>query len=486
MAGIGFELKKIYKKKNIYSLLQGIGYSTVVSIGPTIVTIVIILLMYKLLNMSDVEYSKRELLSSTILYSFIFPLIVSTPFNAILSRYIADKIFQRKMEDILPSYYVGIVLTVCLQAILSAPFCIRLYLISDLGAFFVFSSYCLMMIIVIMFYSMIYLTATKDYKIITLNFTIGMLFALAFGFLFVKILKWNVIEGVLYALTIGFFYISAGEFSYIKRYFGENSGNYKESLSYILGFKRLFLSGLFYALGLYCHNFVFWTSELSVVVADSYHTAPTYDMATYLAMLTNISSMVIFIVLAETSFHDRYQVYSEAIIRSTLRDIEKAKNDMFRLLIQQISFVVQVQAIITCIIFLLIIIFMPSFGFSGITMELYPTLTAGYYVIFIMYCNIVFLYYFADMTGAFLTSFLFFLVVFVGSIIASHFSIRWYGMGTFAGALVGWTFSFFRIRQIERNFDVYIYQKGSIIASVKRKIPSGIAYQKKPRNKKNR
>jgi uncharacterized membrane protein len=479
MAGIGFELKKIYRKKNIVNILHGIGYSTMVTVGPTIITILVIMAMYRLLRLSHVSYADRELLSSTALYAFIFPLIISTPFNSVLSRYIADKIFEQKLDDILPSYYVGIVLTVSIQAMLAIPFYLHLYIVSDCGAVFVFVSYCLSMVVLIIFFSMIYLTATKNYKIITFNFLFGMLLALFLGLVFVNVLQYNTINGVIYALTIGFFFIAAGEFSYIRRCFNVNSRCYRESLSYLFQMKRLFFSGLFYALGLYVHNFVFWTTDLSVVVKDSYISAPTYDVATYLAMLTNISLMVIFIVKVETSFHNRYKIFSEAVIGATLRDIEKAKNDMFRLLVQQISYVAQVQAIITCAIFLIVIIFFEGFGFSGITMALYPTLALGYFVIYIMYCNIIFLYYFADMNGAFFTSLLFFLGVLAGSIVASHLSIRWYGLGTLIGAWIGWTFSFFRIRYIERNMVKFIFLNGTIIKLSRRNIPSPTVYIKK-------
>lgn len=479
MAGIGFELKKIYRKKHIVNLLQGMGYSTIVTVGPTLISILVILAMYRILRLSNISYADRELLSSTVLYAFIFPLIISSPFNSVLSRYIADKVYERKLDDILPSYYVGIVLSVSVQSVLAIPFYIHLYIASDCGAFFVFVSYCLSMIMLIIFFSMIYLTSTKDYRIIALNFLLGMLIALALGVIFVNVLHYNTIHGVLYALTIGFFYIAIGEFSYIRRYFNGNSRCYKDSLFYMFTFKRLFFSGLFYSLGLYVHNFVFWTTDLSVRVKESYISAPSYDVATYLAMLTNISFMVIFIVKVETSFHDRYKTYSEAVIGATLRDIKKAKNDMFRLLIQQISYVAQVQSIITCSIFLIVIIFFEGLGFSGITMALYPTLVLGYFVIYIMYCNIIFLYYFADMNGAFLTSLFFFLGVLAGSMVASHLDIRWYGLGTLIGAWIGWTFSFFRIRYIERNLDKHIFLKGTIIKSSWRNMPSPTVYSKK-------
>ncbi len=55
MAGIGFELKKIYKKNHLYNILQGIGYSTIVTVGPTLITIGTILFMHRLLGVMIYE-----------------------------------------------------------------------------------------------------------------------------------------------------------------------------------------------------------------------------------------------------------------------------------------------------------------------------------------------------------------------------------------------------------------------------------------------
>ncbi|HCX64419.1 MAG TPA: hypothetical protein DHN33_04320, partial [Eubacteriaceae bacterium] len=277
---------------------------------------------------------------------------------------------------------------------------------------------------------------------------------------------------------IGFFFIATGMFAYLKRYFKESSKNYKEVFRYFATFKRLFFSGLFYIVGLFCHNFIYWFSPLRIVVEDSYISAPAYDMATFLAMLTNISTMVIYIVLVETKFHDRYQIYSESIVRATFKDIEKAKNDMFRLLTQQISYLVQVQAIITSILFLLAVIFLPSFGFSGIIMEVYPALAAGYFVLFVMYANLIFLYYFNDMTGAFFTSAFFLIGVILSTLVLRETSMRFYGAGVFIGAFIGWTISFFRLRYLERHFDGYIFRQGKILEETSEEMPSPISYAK--------
>ena len=78
MAGIGFELKKIYRKEGIARSAVGIMYSTLVTIGPMVLVVGAIMLMYLLLGISDVNYADRELLSTTILYTFTFSIILTS------------------------------------------------------------------------------------------------------------------------------------------------------------------------------------------------------------------------------------------------------------------------------------------------------------------------------------------------------------------------------------------------------------------------
>ena len=388
MAGIGFELKRIYKKRNLKNMLQGIGYSTVVTVGPTILTIAAILISYKLLGISRESFADRELLSSMILYSFIFPFMITTPINTVWSRYIADKIFNEQFEDILSSYYVGLVVVAAIGALLGVPFLVRSWFVSDITIRFLFTGYCLYMALIVVFFTMTYLSATKDYKIITLYFFLGLLFGVLVAFFLVRSGD-ALIDAILTGLAVGFFVIAVGQFTYVRRYFRVFSKNYKECLQYVWRYKLLFLSSFFYVFGLYIHNFVSWTTRMAVVVKNTFLSAPPYDMASYLAMMTNISTMVIFIVIVETDFHDRYQIYSEAVLRSTLKEIRKAKEDMFRLLGNQIAYIVEIQAILSCLIFLIVEIFFPLMGFSGEIIQIYPVLAVGYLAIFIMYCNIV-------------------------------------------------------------------------------------------------
>lgn len=102
MAGIGIKLQKIYEKKTILAYLTGFGYSAVVTVAPMFVVIGTVMLMSQLLGYENVGYARRGLFSGTLLYIFIFSLLTAAPFNAVLSRYMSDVIYEERYEDIRP------------------------------------------------------------------------------------------------------------------------------------------------------------------------------------------------------------------------------------------------------------------------------------------------------------------------------------------------------------------------------------------------
>lgn len=478
MAGIGFELKKIYRKEGISRSLLGAAYSSLVTIGPMIIVIAVILVMYAVLGTSSVGFADRELLSSTILYVFIFSVILTAPFNSVFSRYLADKIYAEETQHILPSYYTGLLCCSAIATAAAIPVLLSLRFRGGVGLPYILAAYVLWISCVILFFSVTYLHATKDYKVIALFFLIGMLLAFGLAVLFWKLCGVEVIHAILYGLAIGFFAIAFLQFSYIKRYFRTSSNAYTECLAYIWKYKTLFLANFFYMLGLYVHNFIFWTTDMRLHVANTFYTHQAYDMATCLAMFTNISTMVIFTVMAETRFHDSYQHYMESVTGGTYRLIEKNKNIMFRTLSQQIGQVFGIQIAITAVIYLIVIIFFPTLGFSGMTMKIYPVLAVSYLGIFMMYGNIIYLYYFNDLGGSLFTCVLFFAGTFVGTLFSQNWSIPYYGAGSLIGMLCGFSFSFFRIRYLERNFEAHIFCNYKIIDTMNSSHKGKVVYRR--------
>lgn len=123
---------------------------------------------------------------------------------------------------------------------------------------------------------------------------------------------------------------------------------------------------------------------------------------------------------------------------------------MFRQLSSELMTLARLQFMISVVIYLICVIFLPQEGFSGMTMKIYPSLAVGYFILFLMYAEIIFLYYFDDLTGAILTAIVFCLVTWIGNLIATHLPAVWYGAGVIAGSFAGWSVAFARLRWVEK------------------------------------
>lgn len=479
MAGIGVKLNKIFSKNTITTNLMGFGYSTVITIAPMFLVIMAVILMQMFLGFSKIGYAERELYSCTVLYIFVFAMLTASPFNAVLSRYMSDVIYEERYEDILPCYYAGLILNIVFSCIAGIPFCVREYIVGQVELPFVFAGYCGYVSLVLVFYSMLYLSICKDYRKISFFFFIGMGTTLLFSLLFVFVLKLEVTYAMLISLDIGFMLIASLELALVRSYFRNNSGKYREVLLYFKKNWQLVASNFFYTLGMYIHNFVFWTTDMRMVVAKSFVSMTTYDMATCIAMFTNISSSVIFISRIEMYFHERYKNYSEAVIGGRGMDISNAKDRMFGQLADELMNLVRIQFIVSVVVFFLCIILLPQFGFGGLVMQIYPCLAAGYFILFVMYAAIIFLYYYNDLKGALATAFLFCLCTMIGAVFATKLTPIWYGIGPVIGSVVGWSVAYSRLRYMEKNLDIHIFCNGSIMKKGHGKKPSNKVYERK-------
>lgn len=463
MAGIGVKLNKIYSKKTMLTSLIGVGYSAVITVVPMLLVIAAVMLMEPLLGVSKLNYAVRELYSCTVLYIFIFGLLTAAPFNAVLSKYLSDVIYEETYQDILPCYYVGLLLNLVFSSLIGIPFCVWQYVSGKIEIGFIFAGYCGYVIMVIVFYSMLYLSICKSFGKITWFFLVGMLLALLFAGLFVYVFHLEITISMLVALDIGFLVIASLEFAQIKSYFRYSSRKYKEVLLYLGKYWQLVLTNFIYMLGVYIHNFVFWSTDLKMVVADCFYSAPDYDMASCLGMLTSASATIIFISRVEMKFHGTYKGYSEAVIGGRGMDIESAKKRMFRQMSAELSHLVQVQFVISVVIFFLFIIFLPRLGFSGVAIQIYPGLAVGYFVWFIMNAALIFQYYFSDLSGALLSASSFCVATLFGSFVAAKLPVMWYGTGLIFGSLVGFTVAYCRLHKIEKTLDVHIFCNGTIM-----------------------
>ncbi len=476
MAGIGVQLNRIFDKHTLTASLYGIGFSFVNTIAPMLVVIGCLFGMYRVLGFDQVGYLERETFSSSILYIFIFSLLTSSPFNSVLSKFQTDRIYEQYYEDIRPCVFVGTITNLTLSSLIAIPFYIYEVVIGQVAIYYVFTTYMAYLGLTLTFSSMVYNSILKQYKKVSLYFLSSMVVTFLLSLIFRFLLKFSITYSMLLALSIGFLLIASLEIGNVMRYFPANSRKYGDVLHYYKVYWRLIVSNFLYTLGLFIHNFVFWTHPTHLVVRDTYVCNQSYDMATCLAMFTNISASVLFISRVEMHFHDRYKDYTQAVIGGKLDSIEKTKKRMFRGLSSQLLSLTHIQFIVSVVVYLIAIVILPIIGFSGMIMEIYPQLAVGYFIAFLMYSELLFLYYFDDLKGAVINGVIFACVTLAGSLLATQLSAIWYGAGFTAGAFCSFTFSYFRLRWIEKNLDSHVFCRGTVLKQVYEEMPRADVY----------
>lgn len=464
MAGIGFELKKLFKKEGVFSTIFAGIYATAVTVGPTIIVILALNIMYMLPPYIGISYHDKEVLSSTILYVFIFALILASPINIILSRYVADEIYREDYDSIFSAVETGSVLIAVFVALMGVPFGFAMYFVGNLPLYYIFMAYVFFAALSFTFYYMTFITVLKEYRKITYSFlgslTIGVLVVL----LEVYIFGISIVDAILFGLMLSFLLIAMLLLTFIKKSFVRHNHNSREIFSYIKKGWWLIFANALYIWGLYIHNFVFWfRSEYQVVVANVFISAPTYDVATYLAMLSNISILVIFVVNVETKFHTAYKAYCESVIGASGKDIRRAKQKMIETLRRETIYIVQIQAIVNIIIFIAAMAIFPKVGIGGVIMSMYPVLSIGYMLLYLVQCMMIYLFYLDDQRGAPMVGIAFFLGTFFGSLFAVKLSAPLAGLGVVIGGACGFTTAFFRIRYKLMHLDQHIYGRGKVV-----------------------
>lgn len=464
MAGIGFELKRLFKKRGVFSTIFAGAYATIVTIGPNLIVILALNLMYLLPPYAEMSYHDREVLSSTILYIFIFALILVSGVNILLSKFMADKVYNEDYNGIASAVEVGNLLVAGLTALLGIPFGCAMYWVGQFPLYYIFIAYLLFSALSFTFFYMSIITIMKEYRKITYSFLGSLTASVLLAYVCVYRELAPVRDVILLSLAVGFTLIAMLMNTCIQRTFPVHGEKGWELLSGLKKTLPLILANVFYVLGLYVHNFVFWfRSDFSVVTANVFRSAPTYDMATYLAMLSNISIQVIFVVNVETKFHTAYKIYCESVVGAADKDIRRAKRDMIETLRRETLYIIQIQSIVNILVYLGAIAVLPKLGIEGLVLTMYPVLSVAYMIIYLVQCLMIYLYYLNDVSGAITVGFTLLAGAMIGSLIAVKLPPAQAGLGAAFGGLCAFTVSFFRIRYILIHLDDHIFGQGRIV-----------------------
>ena len=105
MAGVGFELKKLFKARTATGKLKAYSASLVITTGPFILLAGLMLAIQGPVCPPRVPKVESDLFIGTTVYAFVFSQILSSGFVTVQTRYLADCLSEKRYGDITASLF---------------------------------------------------------------------------------------------------------------------------------------------------------------------------------------------------------------------------------------------------------------------------------------------------------------------------------------------------------------------------------------------
>jgi len=453
MAGIGFELRKLFRKEGMLNNLRAYAYSSMTTVGPMILCMSLIIILQRLMSFYQASYLDWELYIATVSYCFIFSIVVTSGISLVVTRYVADCLYTKQFSKLMSSFYGVLSIIVPIASIIAAIFLSQV----DGSLAYKFSAFFFFVFLVMIWIQGVYLSALKDYTRIARSFLSGALVAVLVAWVLMEYFSISPIVGAFIGLDAGFLAICLLTGIHMHHKFPKaDSGSYYEFLQHMKKYPALFISGMLIYSGVYLHNFVYWFSENGQVIGGAYRVFMFYDVPVFFAYLTVLSTLIAFVVSVETSFFEKFRhYYLNVSAAGTIQDIQNAKNQMQKTLMREISFLMEIQLLVTILSLGAGMLLLPRIGFTMQQLDLFIILALAYYLFIMLFSFVHVLMYFDDRKGVLWTGLLF-AVLNAGCTIVTM-KLGYDGLGMFIASFLSLLVVGARLLYVLRNIDYYTF-----------------------------
>lgn len=455
MAGIGFELKKLFSRKGLIATIRAYGYAAIVTAGPMILGFLLLLSAMFLADLSGASRHNRELLVSMLTHALLASLVVTSLFSMLTTRFCADMLYEKKHDRLMPSFYGSIAIMLALGGI---GYGIFLYF-SGIRLLYQVLSFVFFMVMIVVWTEINYLTMLKNYRGILLAFAVSLVLALLLGALLIWVFHIEAVTALMSAITVGYGIMVLWYFFLLVRYLPEGFGTSMRFLSWFDTTPQLGFTGFFVTLGLFGHLVImWWASRLQVRVEGLFYGAPTYDVPAIFAFFSILITTVNFVTSVETRFYPRYKEYFSLFNDGgSIENLNEAEDNMFRVLSEEIGYLALKQLFSTLLFIILGTILLPQLplGFNNEMLRIFRTLCVGYAFYAIGNSIMLVSQYFADMNGSLLDGLVFALFSNGASLLLSLVFHAYYGFGFLIGSalfcVVAWLRLCAYLRKLKYN-----------------------------------
>ncbi|HEU4622794.1 MAG TPA: exopolysaccharide Pel transporter PelG [Burkholderiaceae bacterium] len=389
MAGIGFALRKLTRRNTLTGLFQAYAYAGIISSGPWILSILGILVIGLMSATVVVPQVLITHFQVSVTYLIACSLILTGLVQLAFTRFVADRTFEKRESLILPNF-VAITLVVTVVGGVVGMFVV-LVLFRGLALYYRLMMLAGFVILCNIWITTIFLSSIKQYRAVVLlylgGYTVSVVAALA--------LRGQGLHGLLTGFVIGQAVLLVGSVAIILRNYPPSDRLMSfEVLDKKLIFPSLIWTGLFYNLGVWIDKFMFWfRDETGHAVIGPLRASLIYDLPIFLAYLSIIPGMAIFLVRLETDFVEHYDAFYTAVREGgSLGVIEQHRNGMVESVRLGLFDIVKVQTVTTLVLLLVGPALLRAMGITDLYLPLLliDTIGAGLQVVLLGLMNVFF------------------------------------------------------------------------------------------------
>jgi uncharacterized membrane protein len=388
MAGIGFEIRKLLRKESYTGLLQAYAYAGIISSGPWVLSIIGILvigLMSATVVVPNVLITQFQV---SVTYLMVTSLIFTGAAQLGFTRFIADRLFEKKDDLVLPNFN-GVLLAVMasggvlalLAVVYLFPHQSDMYRVLMLAGFVILCG---------IWVATIFLSGMKMYKEIVQLFALGYAITVASAYA----LRPLGMEGLLFGFVLGHFVLFTGMILMtLGEYPSERFIGFEFARRGAM-FPTLIATGLIYNLGIWADKLQFWFyPDTSQAVIGPLRASLIYDMPIFLGYLAIIPGMAVFLVRIETDFVEYYMKFFDAVREGGSLDyIEQLRDEMVFTIRQGIYEIIKIQSMAVLVVFVAGPTLLDFLGISRLYLSLLyvDVVAAGLQVVLLGLLNIFF------------------------------------------------------------------------------------------------
>ena len=341
MAGIGFALRKLMVRNTYGGLLQAYAYASVIGSGPWLLSILGILVIGV---MSAPVVYPAELVTqfqTSVTYLIAFSLVLTGPLQLGFTRYVADLVYAHEDARIVPNF-LGMLSFVTMAAGALGALIGTLWL-RELSLAYAVLMLVGFVVLCNLWVATILLSGLKEYNCIAAlygtGYGISVLGALGlrpFG-----------LEGLLAGFVLGQMVLLAGMVLFVIRTYRSEEFLRYDFLQRGAMFASLLAVGLAFNLAVWVDKLFFWYSEATgETVIGPLRASVIYDLPIFLAYLSIVPGMAVFLVRMETDFAECYQRFYETVREGgRLDDLEHARNEMVDTVRRGLFEIIKIQSI---------------------------------------------------------------------------------------------------------------------------------------------